>query len=696
MSETKTVRAVCPHDCPDTCSMVVTVKDGRAVRLKGDAEHPFTDGFLCQKVARYLERVYHPDRLKYPLLRTGPKGRGQFRRISWDEAIERITSRFKEIAGSKDGPQAILPYSYCGTMGKLQCASLDRRFFHRLGASLLNRTICATAGAAGCDITLGTRAVIDPDTVEQSRYIINWGSNTAVTNMHLWTIMHRARKAGAKIVTIDPYKCKTAQKSDWWIPIRPGTDAALAMGMMHILFRDSWQNDDYLKRYCLGAEQLRERALQEYPPERVAEITGIPVGDIEKLTREYATIRPAHIRLNYGMQRHGGGGMAVRAITCLPAIVGSWREVGGGALLSTSKLYPFDNDALERPDLIPPGTRTINMSQLAKALHGELPGPPVRAIYVYNSNPAAICPDQSRVLQGLLREDLFTVVHEQFQTDTADYADIVLPATTQLEHFDIHGSYGHLFVQTNEPAISPLHEAKSNTDVFRLLAAKMGFEPELFDVSDEDLARDSMQMNGHAKYPPPQAFVGISLDRLKREGPIRLNLPANYLPFAEGNFGTPSGKCELYSPALAKQGRDPLPNYTPPHEDPQTRPDLAAKYPLQMLSPPVPSFLNSTFVNIDSLRAQAPEPTLEIHPLDAKTRGIADGQWVGIFNDRGRFKARAIVAETVKPGVVVSQSIWWNRYTPDGVNCNTTTSSALTDFGAGATFFDNLVEVEPA
>jgi anaerobic selenocysteine-containing dehydrogenase len=675
--------------------MVITVKDGRAVSLKGDREHPFTDGFLCQKVNHYLERVYHPDRLKYPLLRMGSKGSGQFRRISWDEAIERITAKFREIAASADGPQAILPYSYAGTMGKLHGSSLDRRFFHRLGASLLDRTICATAGAAGCDLTLGTRAVIDPEAVIHSRYIVNWGSNTAVTNMHLWTIMHRARKAGAKIVTIDPYQCKTAQKSDWWIPIRPGTDAALALGMMHILWRDGLQDDEYLAKYCLGGDLLRERVEKEYGPTRVAAITGIPVADIEKLAHEYGTIRPALIRLNYGMQRHGGGGMAARAIACLPAVIGAWRLAGGGALLSTSKLFPFNTTALERPDLIPPGTRTINMTQLAEALLGELPGPPVKAMYVYNSNPAAICPDQSRVLKGLMRDDLFTVVHDQFQTDTADYADIVLPATTQLEHFDIHSAYGHLYVQANAPAIAPLFEAKSNNDVFRLLARKMGFEPELFESNDEELAAESLSMNGHAKYPPPEAFVGINLERLKKEGPVRLNLPTDYRPFAEGNFGTPSGKCEMYSPALAARGLDPVPNYTPPHEDPQTRPDLASKYPLQMLCPPAPEFLNSTFVNIDSLRKKAGEPTLEIHPADAKPRGIADGKWVRIFNARGSFKARAIIAETVKPGVVVSPSVWWNRYTPDGVNCNTTTSTALTDFGAAATFFDNLVQVEP-
>ena len=692
---TKTIRAVCPHDCPDTCGMVITVEDGRAVKLRGDPEHPFTRGFLCQKVTRYLERTYHVDRLQYPMKRVGPKGAGKFARISWDEAIETICRKFQEIAQSSDGPQAILPYSYAGTMGKLQGSSLDRRFFHRLGASLLDRTICATAGAAGCDITLGTRAAIDPESIVHTRYIINWGSNTSVTNMHLWTLMHQARKAGAKIVTIDPYRCKTAEKSDWWIAIRPGTDAALALGIMHILWRDDLQDDDYLNKYCLGVDELRHRALSEYPPSKVSEITGIPVADIEKLAREYATTRPACIRLNYGLQRHGGGGMAVRTITCLPAITGDWRYVGGGALLSTSKLYPFNNAALERPDLIRPGTRTINMVQLAEALAGELPGPPVRALYVYNSNPAAVNPDQVRVLDGLKREDLFTVVHEHFQTDTADYADILLPATTQLEHFDIHGSYGHLYVQTNEPAIEPIGEAKSNNHVFRLLARGMGFEPELFEVTDEQLAEQALTASdASALFPPRDGFDSIDLARLRKEGPIRLNLPAGYAPFANGGFATPSGKCEFVSATLAARGMDPLPTYLPPHEDPLTRPDLAGRFPLQMLSPPHPEFLNSTFANIDALRRSAHEPGVEIHPRDAQKRKIANGQIVRIFNDRGSFSARAMVGETVKPGVVVTQGIWWNKHTSDAVNCNATTSTKLTDLGGGATFFDNLVEVE--
>jgi anaerobic selenocysteine-containing dehydrogenase len=674
--------------------MLVTVADGRATALRGDPEHPFTKGFLCQKVSRYLDRVYHADRLKWPMKRIGEKGRGQFQRISWAEAIDTIAARFADIAASKDGPQAILPYSYAGTMGKLQGSSLDRRFFHRLGASLLDRTICATAGAAGCDVTLGTRAHLDSEAVIHSRYIINWGSNTSVTNMHLWAIMHQARKAGAKIVTIDPFRSKTAARSDWWVGIRPGTDAALALGMMHVIWRDGLQDDDYLNRFCLGADQLRERALKEYPVDKVAAITGIAAADIEKLAREYATTPPALIRVNYGMQRHFGGGMAMRTITCLPAVIGAWGHPGGGALLSTSKLYPFNTNKLERPDLIRPGTRTINMVQLAEALHGELAPPPVKVLYVYNSNPAAVCPDQTRVLQGLKRVDLFTVVHEQFPTDTVDYADIVLPATTQLEHFDILGSYGHLYVQTNEQAIAPLAEAKSNNDVFRLLACRLGFEPELFEVSDQELAAESLRSEPAANgYPPHEAFGGINLQRLQKEGPIRLNLPKDYAPFAQGGFGTPSGKCELYSPRMAAQGMDPLPTYTPPHEDPQTRPDLAKRFPLQMVSPPVPSFLNSTFVNVDVLRKMAGDVTVEIHPQDAAARGIRDGQQVRVFNERGSFQARAVVGDTVKAGAVVTQGVWWNKYTPDRVNCNTTTSTRLTDLGGGATFFDNLVEV---
>jgi anaerobic selenocysteine-containing dehydrogenase len=694
--ELTTVKAVCPHDCPDTCGLVVSVDPhtGRAVELRGDKDHPFTRGFLCQKVSNYLDRVYHPGRVLHPMRRVGRKGEGKFERITWAEAVRQIASRFKSLAASEHGPQSILPYSYAGTMGKLMYGSLDRRFFHRLGASLLDRTICATAGAAGCDVTLGTRAAVDPEAAVNCRFVVNWGSNTAVTNIHFWKVEFEARKRGARIVTIDPYRSPTAAKSDWWIPIRPGTDAAFALGVMHVLFREGWQDQDYLDSHCVGGQELRERVLKEHRPQRVAEITGVPAADVERFAREYGRSRelfggPALIRLNYGLQRHGGGGTAVRTIVCLPAITGDWRYPGAGAFLSTSKTYPFDDAYLTRPDLIPPGTRTINMVQLAEALQGELPGPPVKALYVYNSNPAAVAPNQSRVLSGLRREDLFTVVHEQFQTDTADYADVLLPATTQLEHFDVHSSYGHLYVQANNAAIAPLGEAKPNTEVFRLLGRAMGFEPELFEATDEELASRAFGEPGASA---PGVFAGITLEHTKA-GPVRLNLPRDWAPFAEGKFPTASGKCELYSEREARAGRDPLPHYRPPHEDPQTRPELAAKYPLQMVSPPASSFLNSSFVNVDVLRRSAGEVTVEIHPADAAARGITNGQAVTVFNDRGRFRAKALVGETVKPGVVVSLGIWWNRYAADGVNCNTTTSTALTDLGGGATFFDNLVEV---
>jgi anaerobic selenocysteine-containing dehydrogenase len=697
-----TVKAVCPHDCPDTCGMVVSVDTttNRAVELRGDKDHPFTRGFLCQKVNNYLDRVYHPDRLLYPLKRIGRKGEGKFARISWDEAVGIIAAKFRAIAASAEGPQAVLPYSYAGTMGKLMYGSLDRRFFHRLGASLLDRTICATAGAAGCDVTLGTRAMVDPEASVNCRFIVNWGSNTAVTNIHFWKVEHEARKRGARIVTIDPYRSPTAAKSDWWIPIRPGTDAALALGVMHIIFREGWQDEDFLTNYCVGAKELRERVLTEYPPEKVAFITGLSVEEIELFAREYTRSDdlfggPALIRVNYGLQRHGGGGMAVRTITCLPALTGDWRYPGAGAFLSTSKAYPFDDAYLTRPDLIPKGTRTINMVNLAEALHGELPGPPVKALYVYNSNPAAVAPDQSRVLSGLAHEDLFTVVHDQFQTDTADFADIVLPATSQLEHFDIHNSYGHLYVQSNNPAIAPLGESKPNTEVFRLLARAMNFEPELFEESDEQIAARSLKASANGwglADGVAEAMQGVTLDATKA-GPVRLNLPQNWAPFATGHFPTPSGKCELYSEREKRAGRDPLPHYVPPHEDPQTKPELAAKYPLQLLTPPAAPFLNSTFVNVDALRKPLGERTLEIHPEDAAKRGIANGQTVSVFNARGRFRAKAVLADSVKPGVVVSLGLWWRKWTADGVNCNATTSTATTDFGGGATFFDNLVEV---
>src|SRR4051812_38563485 len=540
--DTLTVRGACPHDCPDTCAMLVTVEDGRAVKVAGDPEHPFTRGFLCTKVANYHERTHNPDRVKTCLRRVGKKGEGRFEPISWDEALDEVSSRFKALAGSSAGAEGILPYSYCGTMGLVQSQSMDRRFFHRLGASQLDRTICASAGAAGYKATVGASIGTDPERFMDARLILLWGTNTLSANVHLWPQILEAKANGARVISIDPRRTRTADQCDEHIAPLPGTDAALALGLMHVIFAEGLEDKDYLERYTIGASELRVRA-REYSPERVADICGISAETITRLARLYATVKPAVIRINYGLQRHAGGGMAVRTITCLPAVTGAWRDPAGGILLSTSGTFPLNYQELERPDLMPePRPRTLNMSQLGDVLT-KTSAPPVRALYVYNSNPAAVAPDQAKVIEGLKREDLFTVVHEQFMTDTCDYADIVLPATTQLEHFDLHKAYGHLSLVINEPAIEPLHEAKCNSEVFRRLAARLGFEEECFKDSDEEIARQALS-SGH------QALDRITLETLRERGWMRLNVPERFAPFAEGNFPTPSGKCELFSEAL--------------------------------------------------------------------------------------------------------------------------------------------------
>lgn len=679
------VKAVCPHDCPDTCSMVVTVKAGRAIKIAGDPEHRFTGGFLCTKVSKYLDRVYHEGRLLYPQRRIGAKGEGNFARISWDEALDEIAYRLKQIA-AEYGSQAVLPYSYAGTMGLLNYGSMDRRFFHRYGASLLDRTICASAGAAGYKYTVGASIGYDPESIRHARLIVIMGSNILTSNVHLWPFILEARKKGARIITIDPYRNRTADASDEHIYIRPGTDAALAMGLMHVIVRDGLHDQDYIERYTYGFDKLSER-LKEYPPERVSQITGIGVDTITTLARSIATMHPVAIRINYGLQRHYGGGMAVRTLSCIPAITGAWRHAGGGILLSTSGAFPFNNAALERPDLIPAGTRTINMNRLGEVLNNTSLKPPIKALFVYNSNPVAVAPDSSAVVEGFKRKDLFTIVHEQFQTDTADYSDILLPATTQLEHFDIHKAYGHLYVMLNNPAIEPLGEALPNTEVFRRLATRMGFTDACFQDSDEEMARQALDS-------PHPAFRGITLERLKKEGSIRLNLPDPYIPFAEGGFPTPSGRCELYSETMLQTGLDPLPNFTPPAESVISSPELATRYPLVMITPPAHSFLNSTFANVPRLKQNEKEPIVELHERDASARGITHGSSVRVYNSRGEVVLKAVISSRVQPGVVVAPSIWWKKYAKDGKNVNETTSQLLTDMGGGATFYDNLVEIE--
>ena len=667
--------------------MTVDVEGDRAVAIGGDPDHRFTQGFLCAKVNRYLERVYSPERILHPLRRTGRKGEGRFERISWDEALDTVADRFRAVIAAH-GPQAILPYSYAGNMGLLSYGSMDRRFFHALGASLLERTICASAGGAGFKATVGKTMGFDPEAVVAARLIVAWGANIVSSNVHLWPFIEEARRRGGRLVTVDPYRSRTAQKSDRHLALLPGTDAALALGMMHVAFRDSLADRDYLSRHTVGAAELEARA-REWTPERTAATTGLSVEEVETFAREYATTHPSAIRLNYGLNRHAGGGMAVRTIACLPAVVGAWRHPGGGVLLSTSGLYPVDTAALERPDLVPPGTRTLNMSQLGRILNDPELGPPVKALFVYNSNPAAVAPEQDAVRRGLAREDLFTVVHELFPTDTVDFADIVLPATTTLEHYDIHKSYGHLYVSLSRPAIPPYGESRPNTEVFRRLAARLGLDHPCLRESDEEMAR-------HAFLWDHPHMAGITFERLEREGSVRLSLPDPYVPFADGGFPTPSGKCELLSERLAAAGLDPLAGYIPPRESAATAPELARRYPLGFISPPAHHFLNSTFSAQPVFVRREGDASLTIHPRDAAPRGIREGQTVRVFNDRGTFLARARISNAARPGVVVGLSIWWAKMCPGGRNANAVTSQELTDMGGGATFYDVLVDVAPA
>ena len=685
-SDSRIVRGGCPHDCPDTCATLTTVEGGRATRIAGDPDHPFTNGFLCAKVNRYLERTYHRDRLLHPLRRNGKKGSGSFVRISWDEAIAEISERLSAIARSPDGPQAILPYSYAGTMGLVQGSSMDRRFFHLLGASKLDRTICSMPGTIGMRMTVGANMGADGEGIPESDLVLLWGTNTLTSNPHLWPFVTEARKRGARIIGIDPIRTRTMEQCDEWLPIRPGTDAALALGMMHVLFAEGLEDRDYLARYTLGADQLRER-VREYPPDRVAPITGLSAERITELAREFGRAHAAFIRVNYGLQRHYGGGMAVRTIACLPAVTGHWRRAGGGIQLSTSGAFRYNNAAVERPDLSPP-VRTINMIRLGDALgfpDAGVGGPPVRALVVYNSNPAAVAPDRNAVVRGLSREDLFTVVLEHFQTDTADYADIVLPATTQLEHWDIHYAYGHLYATLNQPAIEPLGEAKPNSEIFRLIARRMGLSHPALDDDDVAIVKQALDS-------PHERMQGVTFDELLARGWTRLNVPRPFVPYAEGNFPTPSGKCEFYSARLAEMGIDPLPTYTAPLELPETAPELAARFPLVLISSPRHYFLNSTFVNIESLRKHA-EPECMLHTADAERRGIPDGARVVVFNDRGEFTAIARVGDQVREGVAWAPSIWWAKLAPDGTNANATTSQRETDMGRGPVLYDNLVEV---
>jgi anaerobic selenocysteine-containing dehydrogenase len=701
-----TVIGACPHDCPDTCSILTTVEDGRAIAVRGNPDHPFTRGRLCVKVNNYEERVYSDKRVLYPLKRVGPKGTRQFARISWEEAIETIASRWKSII-AEHGAQAILPYSYLGTQGVINGLNVGDPLFNKLGATVLERTFCDSASCTAYMMTIGHTPGVDPESFVHSKYIILWACNTLSTNSHHWPFIEQARKAGAKLVVIDPVATRTARLADWHIPIRPGTDAALALAMIHILIKENLVDRDYVDKYTVGYDELVARA-STYTPEFASQETGIPVADILKLAREYATTPPAVVRIGVAVERHAGGGQTVRAIACLPGLIGAWKHVGGGLLQLPIWAFPVKWDVLMRPDLQPEKMRVLNSWRLGPALTGELGlDPPIKALFVYNANPMAMVSEQGKVEKGLEREDLFTVVSEHFLTDTAKFADIVLPATTQLEQKDIMFSWGHLYLSYNNQAIEPLGEAVPNTELFRRLAKAMGMEDPAFFRTDDEIIEAALDWTN-------PVLQGITLDDVRTKGYARLNMPApaDWAPHREGNFPTTSGKCEFKSSIagggnfvvpLFRQGYngdqdgtpvDPLPHYIPPNENARTAPSLATRYPLSLISPKSHAFLNSNYGNLPAQTVQAgEEQAVLLNPNDAAQRGIVAGAAIRVFNDRGSFEAYATVSPDIMPGLVVAPSGYWHRSNRKGATVHALTPPAFADLGRAPTFSDILVEV---
>jgi anaerobic selenocysteine-containing dehydrogenase len=680
------IKTVCPLDCPDACSILATVENGRVTRLEGDPRHPFTRGFLCHKVTHYDRRLYSPLRVLYPARRVGAKGpgAGRLERITWDEALTEVASRFKTIA-AEHGAEAILPYSYGGSVGIVQRMS-GHRFFYRLGASRLRRTICDPAAMAGWEMTIGKGIGTDLAQAERSDFIVIWGMNIAATHVHFVPIVKAARKRGARVVQIDPYRNRTSHLADDVLQLRPGTDAALALGLMNVLVREDLLDHDYIQRYTLGYEALRRRVLEDYPVDRVARITGLTADEIVTLARGYGRAGAPFLRIGFAFTRHDNGGMAMRTIACLPGLVGAFRKPGGGAHHESAEAFEFNYARVRGEDRFQPAAREINMVKLADALLEEK-SPPVQALYVYNCNPAAVAPDQSRVLQGLRRPDLFTVVHEQVHTDTVDYADVVLPATTFLENLELYKSYGHYYMQVGRRVIEPLGEAKPNWEVFRLLARRCGFTDECFNDTELDIMRQALDT-------PSKFLAGIELENLMTGEPARVNLAANSDPFA-GGFYTPSGKLEFYSGRMAALGLDPLPAYHACSESVESG-ALHERYPLQLLVPPSVHFLNSTFGAVDEQRRRAGRPLVKIHPADAGRRGIAMGDRVRIWNDRGECHYHAEITADTREGVVVAEGLWWAKHTEDGQTVNALVSTRLTDLGAGSTFQCNLVEIAKA
>ncbi|SFJ66917.1 molybdopterin-containing oxidoreductase family protein [Thermoflavimicrobium dichotomicum] len=671
----KQFRSVCPLDCPDTCSLSVTVKNNRIVSVTGNPHHPVTRGVICHKVRKFPERIYHPDRVLYPLKRTEKKGDlSSFQRITWEEAYEEIVSKFQSIIATY-GAEAILPYSFYGNMGILNSECMDRRFFHRLGASHLDRTICNSASSEGIRYTMGMGVGIDPEDTVHAKLIIIWGCNLISTNMHQAVYVNEARKKGAKVIVIDVHRNRTAKWADWFIQLRPGTDTAFALGLIHVLIAENYIDKDFISRYTKGYSELQQ-AVKPYTPESVSNITGVPAEDIIHLARMYGQTSPSFIRVGNGLQHHDNGGMAVRTIFCLPALTGQWGKKGGGALKGNSGYFGFNRERIQRPDLHPnPHARTINMNQLGDALLSA--EPPIYALFVYNCNPAQVAPDQSKVRQGLMRDDLFTVVHDLFLTDTCRYADLVLPATSHFENLDLYRSYWHLYLQLHEPVIEPIGECKSNFTLFKELAHRMGFKEDAFQVTEEEMIQEILETTDSLY------LKGITYEKLKKQGFVKLTVPDEltfpaYIP-------TPSGKIEFYSEQLEQKGLPPVPAYIPIQDN--------DNYPLIFVPGPNHQYLNSTLANIASLQKMEGKPFLHIHPEDAKQRSIQTGDEILIYNERGRCKLYANVTEDVLPGTVVSQGLWWDDPEQGLQSVNHLTSQRLADMGGGATFFSTTVEV---
>ncbi len=684
----RTVLGTCHHDCPDSCGWVVTVEGERAVRLRGNPDHPYSRGELCPKVNRLLDRVYSPDRVLTPLERTGAKGEGRFRPVSWDDALARIAGEWTERI-ARHGGETLLGYFDAGTQGLIQMTSLDRRLFAVLGASQHDATICGSTARHGVTLTNGTGLGADPMDIVHSRFIVLWGTNTRLTNRHLWPFIEQARAAGATVVVVDPLRTITADGADWFIQPLPGTDTALMLAMMHVLIAEDLVDRAWVDAHTLGYDELAA-LVAGWSPQRASAICGVPDEEIERFARAYGTARPAMIRTLIGAEHHEHGGELFRTMAVLPALVGAWRDRGGGLIRSSGT---WTEEALIDTDL-PPGagrweTRHLNMAQLGRVLTDPDLAPPVTALYVWNANPAVTAPAAELTRRGLARDDLFTVVHEQFLTDTARYADLVLPATTQLEHLDVVPAWGHLYLGWNEPAIAPVGEARSNTEVFRSLAAALGrTEPWLYD-SDEELIAQRLDL-GHER------MQGITLDSLRAAGFQRLAVADPLLPYAEGNFPTPSGRVEFVSAAAAAAGLDPLPDYRPAREGPGGDAELLGRYPLQLLTPKThPGFLNGTY-SVSPRHAPPGGPFVELDPTDAAARGIEEGRPVVVHNDRASLQLVARFSGRVRPGVVAIPFGWWQEQHPDGRTANALTNDELADIGGGVAFSDTLVEVRPA